>query len=282
MEYDETNTPSSSCQDIKQYLTKWNQLVAISENWLPKGGRLCQNDFSNVLVFREPMSRILSHYKHLFHVCNHKKSNAQCQKMLLLQSKHQEEQLEKDQEEEDHGEQRKPNLETKQYFNVTYMMEQFDILSDNYYVRSLNNQSVYKEVSPLLENELRDKYFHLALKNLRSFDWIILLQSDNDKKQDLELKNTELIIQQGLALYDIEYPHSRHSINPSIGGIKFASGDYDKIAMRNQLDLKLWEEARRLNSLDVSSLRRLKDLGDRKIGSGQCCGSICNNHLEEE
>ena len=253
--YNETAVPSSSCDQIVQYLQDNNQKVAMSENWLPEGGNLCQNYFSNIVVIRDPMRRVLSHYQHLYRACMSKKTTKglkrdQCHQML-------------------HG--GIWNEESKNYFNLTFMMEWFDIVSDNYYVRSLNDQSVYKE--PFGMNGKGGMYLQHALRNLRNFDWIILIQSGNDE-EDI---NRELIIKYGLGLEN-DFGISRKKREKK-SDIILRENDYKIMKKLNKYDQKIWSEAKRLNSLDVISLKKYAeydtDWSKKRSSHIECCGRIC-------
>jgi len=87
----------------------------MSENWLPTPG-VCQDTFMNIIMIRHPIDRLLSHYNHILRLCKKEKSNT-CHDMLQKND--------------------------PQYFNHTIMIQSFDIISDNYIVRSLNNLEGY-------------------------------------------------------------------------------------------------------------------------------------------
>ena len=171
--YDEQKTPSSRCSDTRAYLYKHNHTLAMSENWLPSGG-VCKNDFLNVMIFRHPLERLLSHYRHLYADCIHHSTSTLCSQMLT----------------------------TDGHFDIDFMNKTFDIITDNYYTRSLNEQTVYKEPTGFNGNGLQ--FLKSAMKNLRSFDWILLLGPEGGEG----LNQTNLIMEQGIGLSD-GLPHSR-------------------------------------------------------------------------
>lgn len=248
MLYDEENTPSSSCNDIRDYLSRYNHTIAMSENWLPKSG-VCTNDFLNVIIFRHPLDRLLSHYRHIYNECKHKSGRMSCSQMLL-----------------DGGE----------YFDVDYMNETFDIITDNFYTRSLNGQNVYSSPS-----SLPDYHLDHARENLRDFDWILLL--------GLEFENsTQEILEEGVGLRT-PLPTSRQAGNTK-KTIRFRSQDLQRLRKMNKLDFRLWEEAKRLHQLDLISIRKMKSasplewherlkITDKNRRQG-CCGVVCDNYYE--
>ncbi len=258
MSYDEKNVPSSSCDTLVQFLERSRQKVAMSENWLPVGGTLCQHQFVSVLVMRHPVRRILSHYQHIFNICM--KSNpfesAICLTMLNNQVW-------------DRGNQA--------YFNISVTSKSFDIITDNYYMRSLSDQSVYKE--PYQMNGRSEEYFQQAMNNLRSFDWIILLDNDTDDDFDNNM-NRDLIIRYGLGLHhDFGFSRKRSETNSDVSHIDLLQQDFEDLMEINKYDLQLWHEAKRLSYLDVIYINRSMQYYDNARNqiehSMNCCGHIC-------
>ncbi len=250
MKYDQENTPSVTCDVIKNYAEEFDQLVVFNEGFLPEGGKLCK-DFSNLIIFREPMARILSSFQHVYATCNQENSKV-CQKMI----------------------EQPFNENGTNYFNVTFTANWLDIISDNYYTRALNEQMVFKKGQGLVINEKGQEHFQNALHNLRDFDWVFLLQSDDTE----EALHRQMIIDHGLGLYGLEMPHSRsrEKLNKDVAEIKIRPDDYEALIKRNKFDMKLWEEAKKLNALDISSLERLKEVQEnRDMDSEQCCGFVC-------
>lgn len=257
MSYDEKNVPSSSCEALVEFLERSGQKVAMSENWLPVGGSLCQNQFVSVLVMRHPVRRILSHYQHIFNACM--KSNplesAVCLTMLNDQAW-------------DRG--------NGTYFNISVTSKSFDIITDNYYMRSLSDQSVYKE--PFQMNGRSEEYFQQALDNLRSFDWIILL--DNDTNDFDNNMNRDLIVRNGLGLHhDFGFLRKRSETNSDISHIDLLQPDFEDLMAINKYDFKLWHEAKRLSNLDIIYINRSMQYYDNARNQIErdmdCCGHIC-------
>jgi len=255
----EHETPSSACSDIRHHLHHQNQTLAMSENWLPKGGNLCQQDFSNVIVVRDPIKRMSSHYQHLFEECIRGKKGVQKEKCLqMIQGG-------------------TLNENGINYFNITFMIKWFDIISDNYYLRSINDQNIYKK--PFGMEGKGNEYLKMALDNLHNFDWVMVL---HDGQADEEIINTDLITRQGLGLKQ-KFGHSRKQKGIS-KNIRLDAKDVEKLKEVNKYDEVIWQEAKRLNALDVYSLKKLTQngldpfRGMQNISSGgesKCCGRIC-------
>jgi hypothetical protein len=247
MLYDEENTPSSSCNDIRDYLSRYNHSIAMSENWLPKSG-VCTQDFLNIIIFRHPMDRLLSHYRHIYNECIRKSGGPMsCSQMVM-----------------DGGE----------YFDVDFMIETFDIITDNYYTRSLNGQSVYSSPSSLPEYHLDS-----ARENLRDFDWILLLGSEFEN-------STQEILQEGVGL-SRPLPISRQA-DRAKKTIRFRPQDLQRLEKMNELDFELWKEAKRLHRLDLISIRKMRSASPlvwykrlsakEKNSKKGCCGVVCDDH----
>ncbi len=261
MAIDPKRLPSTTftCEAVQNYLHDYNQLVVFDESYLPAeeggDGKLCQQ-FNNVIIFREPISRILSHFQHLYNACDSKRSKDSCDKMI-----------------------RQPIKKNKpKYFNVTLMTNWFDIISDNYYTRSLNDKRGFIQAEGMVDDGYGKELFNNALENLRDFDWVILLQSGNYTEDGM---NRQKIIEHGLGLYDMEMHHERSRQNmtgdAAIGSDIFLHpDDYEALIKRNKFDMDLWEEAKKLHALDVSSLERLKKMQEKRVmDSDKCCGFVC-------
>jgi len=249
MLYDEENAPSSSCSDIHDYLSRYKHSLAMSENWLPKTG-VCTKDFLNIIIFRHPMDRLLSHYRHIYKKCKERSSPMACSKMLV-----------------DSGE----------YFDIDFMKKTFDIVTDNYYTRSLNVQSVYSLPSILPEHHLEN-----AKGNLRNFDWVLLLGMDYEN-------STQEILQEGVGV-SLPLPTSRQ-VDSSEKKIRFRPQDIQRLEKLNKLDFQLWEESKRLHNLDLISIRRMRSASphewynrlnfkEKNSTRPGCCGVVCDNHYE--
>jgi hypothetical protein len=257
MSYDEKNMQSSSCDALVEYLQRSGQKVAMSENWLPMGGTLCQNQFVSVLTMRHPVRRILSHYQHIFNVClkSNPVESAVCLTMLNDQVW-------------DRG--------NRTYFNISLTSKSFDIITDNYYMRSLSDQNVYKE--PFQMNGRRKEYFQQAKNNLNSFDWIILLDSDADDFDNN--MNRDLIVRYGLGLHhDFGFSRKRSEKNSDVSNIDLLQQDYEDLIAINKYDLQLWHEAKMLSNLDVAYINRSMQYYDNTRNQIEhdtdCCGHIC-------
>lgn len=245
--YRENKTKSSSCSNIRSCLHKHNHTMAMSENWLPSGG-VCKYDFLNVMIFRHPLDRLLSHYRHLYANCVKHSTLALCSQMLT----------------------------TDGYFDIDFMNKTFDIITDNYYTRSLNEQTVYKE--PTGFNGNGSKFLKSAKRNLQNFDWILIIGPEGGKEQN----QTKLIMEQGIGLSD-GLPHSRQRSNKKPMP-QWSTDDEVRLRNVNTLDMKLWNEALKLHELDVISIERMKsastDLWNQRLegrcnkNNTSCCGTI--------
>jgi hypothetical protein len=217
--YNESRSPSSTCLDIRNYLVQNMQTLAMSENWLPKGG-VCQHGFLNVIVLRNPLERLRSHYQHLYDECIQHSSPGPCALMLN----------------EDKS------------FNIDFMNRTFDIITDNYNVRSLNEQAVYKE--PTGFDGKGQIYLENAIENLSKFDWVLIVSAE--KENDMN----KIILEDGVGLSH-GLPVSRKR-NKRRQKNHFNAEDKKRIRKMNSLDLKLWREAKRIHKLDLISLRMMR------------------------
>ena len=86
----------------------------------------------------------------------------------------------------------------------------------------------------------------------------------------------QMIIEHGLGLYGMELPYSRPA-KQSVSKITIHPGDdYKRLVKRNEFDMKLWEEAKKLNNINMISLERLAKLQQKRVmNSEQCCGFVC-------
>ena len=250
--YDENSSPSSTCSDVRAFLQKRNQSLAMSENWLPNGG-VCEHDFMNIILLRHPLERLLSHYRHLYYECVHHSPPDSCTSMLTEDG----------------------------YFDIDFMNKTFDIVTDNYNVRSLNEQYVYKE--PTGFNGKGDDYLAAAMANLNKFDWVLLLTPG----EETTLNQTNMLMREGIGLSH-SLPVSRKRSGRA-KKLRWSREDEERLMQMNSLDLKVWEEAKRLHKLDVVSVKRMREAsmhlwekrGSSKcMGGERCCGVIktCQYH----
>ena len=271
------HVPSSSCDDINEHLQQHNQTLAMSENWLPYDG-VCSEYFMNTIIVREPMSRLLSHYNHLLRECIRRNKNQTqlCTSNMLLDH------------DIDNSNEEKNGSTDKKIFNVTAMTYHFDIITDNYYLRSLNTEHIYRK--PLGFGNKGSEYLKKALKNLRQFDWILLLGGGEEN----ESNNLDFILNKGIGLTSgMGMDRVHHTSSKSM----FSDESYLKTL--NHYDSQIWEEAQILHQLDIESLRQLEKYGGetwkgrkpqmlnlrssssmerKETGSTQtrqCCGNIC-------
>jgi len=261
--YDEKTTYSSSCEEIANFLEESGQAVAMSENWLPKGGNLCQNHFINIFIMRDPLRRIISHFQHLFHLCvkthaQKKENETLC--LTMLNDK-------------------LWNRGNETYFNLTVMMESFDIVTDNYYLRSLNDQKIYG--SPFGMNGRGEEYLNKALQNLQNFDWILILDDESNNSLENNI-NINSIVRNGLGLLsEFGVSNQRSRGNLDISSINLIQRDFEVMEHLNRYDLQIWHEARRLNRMDIEYINEIRkfNLTTRASFNGfrNCCGHICQH-----
>ena len=64
---------------------------------------------------------------------------------------------------------------------------------------------MFSQAGGLIDNKNGQEFFANASLNLSSFDWIMLIQRDDDN----EALHRQMIIEHGLGLYGMELPHSR-------------------------------------------------------------------------
>ena len=219
--YDEKRSPSSTCSEIRDFLYQNDQSLAMSENWLPIGG-VCEHDFLNVIILRHPLDRLLSHYQHLYDECVQHSTPLSCTSILT----------------------------TDGHFDIDFMNKTFDIITDNYNVRSLNEQHVYKK--PTGFNGKGEDYLNRAIENLHRFDWVLILRPEEDQK----LNQTKMIMEEGIGL-SRSLPISRKRSGRR-KKFRWSVEDEQQLRQTNSLDLKLWAEAKRINELDVISIRKMQ------------------------
>jgi len=243
MLYDDENTPSYSCNGVRNYLNTYDHSIAMSENWLPDTG-LCIHDFLNIMIFRHPLERLRSHYRHIYDTCTRRSNHPELCSRMITDGK---------------------------YFDVDIMRNAFDIVTDNYYVRSLNDQHVYSSSI----GSLRQSQLNSARENLRNFDWILLLGPEYDN-------STKEILQEGIGLSD-GLPKSRQ-VGKEEKIFDFRPTDWKGLEKMNELDLELWNEAKRLHRLDLLSIRKMKSVSPQSWyqrfnvtskNTKSCCGVIC-------
>ena len=112
---------------------------------------------------------------------------------------------------------------------------------------------------------------------MQKIDWILLL----DGKNENESENNDLLLQQGLGLSS-GLPHSRPNPGANLNPL-----DRSYLETVNKFDLRLWEEAHKLNTLDVYSLQQLQNYGGEVWHTfyskkeelfnnpSRCCGNVC-------
>ena len=264
--YDENVFHAPSCSDLLEYLRKRGQMVAMSENTIPVDG-ICQESMTNLIIVRDPMSRIISHFRHLY---TSFKSSKKCQETSYK---------------ENSVDMTCPSLIKSintnsseniiQYFNISTMMNYFDIMVDNFYMRSLNDASVYSK--PLGFDGNAEQYLDQALRNLRNFDWVLLLGSQEMDK----FKGNDLILKNGLGL---KGGLGKSRVTKSRQLIKLTEDDEDMLRKLNSYDERIWEEAQKVHTLDVISLHKLIIHGDKRWkkreidakNASRCCGRVCD------
>jgi hypothetical protein len=264
--YDENVFHSPLCSDLLEYLRKRGQMVAMSENTIPMDG-ICQDSMTSLIIIRDPMSRIISHFRHLLTSFD---SSKKCQDTSYASNS---------------TGTTCPSLiksigtnssdDDIKYFNITTMINYFDIMADNFYMRSLNDASVYGQALGFDGNA--DTYLDQALHNLRKFDWVMVLGS----QQMDESKSNDLILKNGLGL-DGGLGKSRVAKGGQL--IQLTKEDEHILRKLNSYDETIWEEAKKLNALDIISLQQLLNHGgdrwkERVIdakNTSRCCGYVCD------
>lgn len=250
------------CSVIENHLETEDNMVVFSENHLVSGDA-CDNKMVNSIVIREPMKRLLSHYNDVYLWCLKYKNNPLCLKML-------------------HG----GNLtDGVRIYDTMFMAENFDFITDNIYARSLNPSQTY--YAPLgFEGMDSETVLSSALESLSKFDWVVVIGSGNST----EGENNDIILKDGLGL-GLGLPHS-NTVGSKTSASKTTKtpsslSTQGKIFLRklNDLDYRIWEEAQFLHSLDVKSIKLMKQHGanvfaeyetkKRKNPKDLCCGYVC-------
>jgi hypothetical protein len=243
----EADARQSTCLDIYNHLQQFQQKLAMSENWLPTNGP-CQDHFMNVVIVRNPIHRLVSHYSHILRLCKRRTSNHTHLCDVLLQK------------------------DNQHFFNHTIMMEYFDIISDNYIVRSLNTMQGYKAPLGHMEESLS-----IALEHLNRFDWILLLLEGLEGSSN---NSTNRLMDLGLGLSTVLRPART---KPSTQVVSLSKESENILMDLNKWDYEIWKEAQKLHELDLLSLHYMQQyasdlLLDFRKGShrdSSCCGNVC-------
>lgn len=78
--------------------------------------------------------------------------------------------------------------------NTSYLSAVYDLISDNFILRSLNPIEVYAAPRSISKNPQVSKMLSHAMSALRNFHWILLLNSPNSE----EAAGNELLVTKGL------------------------------------------------------------------------------------
>ena len=216
------NATDASCEEIATVVKQFPSNAIMSENWLPNG-HLCQDTFMNTIQFREPMERLMSHYNHLFRICEELNGRVKCS--VLLRNKQQ-----------------------FPIFNATEFARTFDHISDNYYLRSLSSKNVFWGQS-IGRGNRGELLLEKALDNLRGFDWILLLGHG---------PGNNIILTQGLGL---SRGMSKKKVNKFDNHFSLTAEGKKFLEELNVWDQRIWEEAKQLHALDLKSIRLMQTYG---------------------
>lgn len=212
---DHRRVKGDSCHRFESVLHQQGRLAVESESVIaleaasesiPEHARGGCRKLINSILFREPLARIESHYKHLQSISKKGKS---ADKMFLGDGQ-------------------------DQVFNVEFMAEVFDVVSDNYYTRSLVAKGIFENDHALTQHpEAWTTLFPTANASLHNIDWIMLMGSPNEN----EAEDRNLIIQNGLGLGSaVNLGHSR----PGSTQLKKSKLSNERLLRdRNALDYKL-------------------------------------------
>lgn len=255
----------AKCTDVAAKLQWRKRLGIMSESIIPfednhvlEGG--C-NSFVGSIMFREPVARIQSHYQHLRQVCHYDDFK---NKLAGYNDK------------------------TKAVnFNLPFMKKAFDVVSDNYYARSLTGHSFYEwegnaSIPSLNQHpEALTRVLPIANASLHAFDWVMVMGSG--KKGEAKDHNT--IISNGLGLTSTKGYKKTNIGRKATKVAKLSEEDKAALKNLNSLDYVLWNEAKELNRLDLISIHRMmpyKDaftqaMKDQKANRKDCCGYVCRN-----
>jgi hypothetical protein len=258
-----------TCRELEKKMGWANWKVVMSERNIPfakiQSGKLqplCTK-FVNSINFRDPVGRIESHYQHLFRNCQ--------------------ETMRRNKEPESNCNQLFYTTEEGDKFNVPKLVKIYDILSDNYYTRSLNPEWVYKWQAsssiPTLSQHPKamSEILPFANASLHAFDWVFLVKSGPEQE---EAEKNDLVFRYGMGFPNSTLRYFGHSgkVTPFEETGKTLS-DVSLLRRIQSLDYLLFEEAKRLHRLDVIASERMKPhieaLMARIQGNQRCCGSTC-------
>jgi hypothetical protein len=254
---------STTCGELVKDLSDSHRLLTMPENFLPDEG-VCEHDFLSSIAIRDPIERLQSHYDHLIKECFWKfnkqnETTSPCYKPFI-------------------GREDGPHRK----YNITLTARYFDIVTDNYLLRSLNNQSGY--LQPFGFDGKGEQFFQNSMESLRKFDWILITDSTYEPKA---VENDQILMQglgltEGLRAVRVSPRHKLTDADP----YSFRPDDLRYLKDLNEFDIRIWQEAHRLHALDVESLRRLalysetlSYVSEKKNNNTVrelCCGHICN------
>jgi hypothetical protein len=240
-----------SCPELRDAYIESSKSVLMSENWLPTKEGLCPEYFMNTIIFREPTKRLHSHYNQLYDLCVKFNSRQSCDHSFILESD-------------------ATTSDDVRSFDTPAVAAMFDVVTDNFYARSLNGKAVYESRSPPDGAALQT-----AIEHVGQFDWVLIVGSDNPTT---ESKHNNYVLRHGLGLHqDLGVSNAREHRNNISGSI-----DLEFLKPHLRLDYVLWEEAKRLQWLDVQSLRLMarhvewwEESPVATSGDKPCCGGIC-------
>ena len=234
--------------------------TSLSESTVKHG--VCNSTMTTLTLLRDPVARLHAHYRHVVRLVSNLQAD-QGKRAPLFSP----ERVYKSTAPDANTTATPSTAKWLPEFNVTYLATRLlPRVSDNFYTRTFAGETAWR--TPF--GALTESHLAVALSTLRSLDWVILLGDTN----------TQLLLERGLGLADGLLPHERQG---EMDTAAFPPHDIRFLSQVNRFDQLLFNEAMRLNALDVASLKALQIwapetfLAARSpIAEGfSCCGYAC-------
>jgi len=212
---------------------------------------LCRAQFITIILVRDVIQRIHSHYREIVRESRQLGHHELLDAILLNPER------------------------TPCVFNVSRMIQRLDLITDNYYTRTLAGEEVYW--APL--GAVTSKNAHRALQVLSVVDWVLPLESPQ----------VEYVLTVGLGWqHGLCSPSCSRVDERRYEFASFSSEDTLLLQSLNGFDMRVHAEAQRLHQRDVISLHKLQENAPQAVGpalgssvSWACCGFACTSHRHQ-